>query len=255
MLTTETLVAITGTEAFESRKAAFADRLNTFAIAQTAPHRLAQLLAQVLHESMAFRHVREIWGPTRAQLGYEGRADLGNVRPGDGRRFLGRDLIQCTGRDNYRALTQWVREVLDPNAPDFEEEPELLEGDDWLGIAVIWYWTTRVSAAHVEAGNIEMVTRQVNGGLNGYAERLRRYDRSALVLLGHGRDHVRAFQSAAGIAVDGISGPQTRAALHKALVALPDAPASDPTPDTSEDDTAALRALVRGFVAQAGPLL
>ncbi|WP_289150355.1 peptidoglycan-binding protein [uncultured Salipiger sp.] len=244
MLTAKTLVAITGSTKYEDRMASFAERLNTYAPSQTAPHRLAQLLPQVLHESMAFRYVREIWGPTSAQLRYEGRADLGNVQVGDGKRFMGRDLIQCTGRSNYRALTEWVHANLDPDAPDFEETPELLEQPEWLGIAVIWYWATRVSASYVEAGNIEMITRQINGGLNGYTDRLQWFDKSALVLLGYGRDHVRAFQSAAGIDVDGVSGPKTRAAMHEALMALDGVPAADLQPDPSDDDTDALRALL-----------
>ncbi|MBR9840445.1 MAG: peptidoglycan-binding protein [Rhodobacteraceae bacterium] len=255
MLTTETLIAITGNERYADRKAAFAERLNAYAPSQTAPHRLAQLLPQVLHESMAFRHVREIWGPTHAQLGYEGRADLGNVRAGDGRRFMGRDLIQCTGRGNYRGLTEWVHANLDPGAPDFEEMPELLEQPEWLGVAVIWYWTTRVRASDVEAGNIEMITRQINGGLNGFSDRLQWFDKSALVLLGYGRDQVRAFQSAAGIAVDGLSGPKTRAALHEALVAVDGATAADRLSDQSSGDIDALRTLVRGFMNDAARLI
>lgn len=63
-----------------------------------------------------------------------------------------------------------------------------------------------------------MVTRRVNGGLNGYADRLRWYDEGALKLLGF--TTVAAFQKSAGLVVDGISGPKTRAALHKALTGL-----------------------------------
>lgn len=66
------------------------------------PQRQAAFLAQVAHESGSFRYVREIWGPTAAQQRYEGRADLGNTEPGDGQRYLGRGLIQLTGRANAR---------------------------------------------------------------------------------------------------------------------------------------------------------
>jgi hypothetical protein len=45
---------------------------------------------------------REIWGPTAAQKRYEGRVDLGNTVPGDGKRFMGRGYVQITGRENYR---------------------------------------------------------------------------------------------------------------------------------------------------------
>src|SRR5690606_9785953 len=63
--------------------------------------RMSAFLAQVGHESGGFVYTRELWGPTAAQARYEGRADLGNVFPGDGFRFRGRGLIQITGRYNY----------------------------------------------------------------------------------------------------------------------------------------------------------
>ena len=226
-LTRQMLDQITGNERYISRKEGFAAIMRQYAASDMKPHRMAQLLAQILHESAAFRHVREVWGPTTAQRRYEGRKDLGNVKPGDGKRFMGRDLIQITGRANYRSLTKWAREHLDSTAPDFEANPELLEAHEWLGIGVLWYWTNRVPRRFVDAGNIEMVTRRVNGGLNGFADRLRWYDRAALVFLGRNPDDISGFQDSADIKVDGISGPQTRAAMHRALEAIDeDQPAS-----------------------------
>ncbi|MGR6534281.1 glycoside hydrolase family 19 protein, partial [Brevundimonas sp. RM1] len=64
--------------------------------------RLAHFMGQCGHESGGFRFMEEIWGPTQAQRGYEGRADLGNTQSGDGRRYQGRGPIQLTGRANYR---------------------------------------------------------------------------------------------------------------------------------------------------------
>jgi putative chitinase len=60
------------------------------------PLRVAAFLAQVGHDSMGLSCVREIWGPTPAQTHYEGRGDLGNTELGDGKRFMGRGLIQIT---------------------------------------------------------------------------------------------------------------------------------------------------------------
>jgi putative chitinase len=253
----------------QARKAALLARVKEYGGPLNQPQVLAQFLAQVMHESGGLRYVREIWGPTKAQARYEGRKDLGNTRPGDGKRFMGRDVIQVTGRSNYRQLTAWVRETFG-KGPDFEAKPELLESPEWLGIGAIWYFLTRNGLiGYAAAGNIEMVTRRVNGGLNGYADRLRWYDDCALKLLGF--DTVAAFQKSAGLTVDGISGPKTRAALHEALghvkqkpvsvtrsaprVNAPNSPAQRAKPgtpaDTGKPANHALR-LVLGLLALAG---
>jgi putative chitinase len=200
------------------RRAALLARVKTYGGPLNEPAVMAQFMAQVMHESGGLRFVREIWGPTKAQRGYEGRADLGNTRPGDGKRFMGRDVLQITGRANYRALTEWVRKTFGVKV-DFEAQPELLESPEWLGIGAIWYFLTRKDLIRFcREGNIEMVTRRVNGGLNGYDDRLRWYDEGALKLLGF--TTVATFQKSAGLVADGISGPKTRAAMHKALTGV-----------------------------------
>ncbi len=198
------------------RKAALLTRIRDHGGPLNEPAVLAQFMAQGMHESGGLRYVREIWGPTAAQKRYEGRKDLGNTQPGDGKRFMGRDVLQITGRANYRALTAWVRKAFGAKV-DFEAKPELLESPEWLGIGAIWYFLVARPklVQYCRDGNIEMVTRQVNGGLNGYADRLKWYDECALKLLGHAT--IKSFQQSAGLVVDGISGPKTRAALHKAL--------------------------------------
>ncbi len=116
----------------DDRKAALMARVKEYGGPLNEPAVLAQFLAQVMHESGGLRYVREIWGPTKAQRGYEGRKDLGNVNPGDGKRFMGRDVIQVTGRLNYWQLTVWVRDKFKTSV-SFVEKPELLEGKEWLG--------------------------------------------------------------------------------------------------------------------------
>lgn len=182
------------------------------------PHRLAHFLAQILHESGSFRYDREIWGPTPAQQRYEGRKDLGNTVKGDGARYKGRGAIQLTGRDNYRAFTKWARKM-DPNAPNFEANPDAVNTDPWEGLAAVWYWDSRGLNRYADDNNIEMVTRKVNGGLNGYADRLDYYVRAALVILGYKPDDVKRFQldNRDSGEPDGIAGEKTRMALHKSL--------------------------------------
>ena len=193
--------------------------------------RLAMFCAQTLHESCGLQFASELWGPTPAQRRYEGRVDLGNTEPGDGYRFRGRTMGQITGRANYRAFTAWCRKNIRPSAPDFEASPELILNDPWAGLAPIWFWETHGLSAYADAGNIEMVTRRINGGLNGYADRINCYVRASLVLLGRDPGDVLGFQRAEGLVADGIAGPATRGALHAALgrISTPQ-PAPAPAP-------------------------
>lgn len=202
------------------------------------PHRLAHYLSQLAHESGSFRYDKEI----ASGAAYEGRKDLGNTKKGDGKRFKGRGPIQITGRANYRAFAKWAKK-LDPDAPDFEANPDAVNTDPWEGLAPIWYWDEgnpdpqeRSLNYYADSNNIEMVTRRINGGINGLEERIRFYDRAALILLGYPTPSwkqlkndpaIKKFQEDAVKAgyyrkanVDGQTGPLTRAAMHQALVAL-----------------------------------
>ena len=202
------------------------------------PHRLAIYLAQIGHESEWFKYDREIWGNTAAQARYDTRTDLGNTAAADGDGYLyrGRGPIQITGKFNYRRFTTWAQK-LDARAPDFVASPDLVNTDPWEGLGPIWYWdsgnpTGKSLNIYADEANHEMVTRLINGGLNGYADRLARYTRAALVLLGFGPTDIRTFQAKVftGRDVDGIDGPKTRMAMHQALLAQPLASFGDTQP-------------------------
>ncbi|ABS14201.1 glycoside hydrolase family 19 protein [Brucella anthropi] len=201
--------------------------LNEFgpAVGLNQPHRLAQYLAQILHESGSFRYDREVWGPTEAQKRYDTRTDLGNTAAldGDGYLFRGRTSIQITGKYNTTAFRDWCRTLASSTSltvPDFVKDPDAMNTDPWEGLGPIWYWDTRNLNVYADRGDNEMITKKINGGLNGYQDRLDWYTKTALVLLGYDRGDIRSFQKAKGLAVDGIAGPRTRSALHKALVSL-----------------------------------
>ncbi len=141
----------------------------------TMPVRLAAFLAQIGHESGRLVYTRELWGPTPAQQRYEGRRDLGNVRAGDGRRYCGRGLIQTTGRANYAATRDGLRARLGFDAvPDFEAHPELLEDAQWAALSAAWYWDSRALSELADLDSdsaFVAITRRINGGTNGLADR------------------------------------------------------------------------------------
>jgi putative chitinase len=137
--------------------------------------RQAAFLAQVGHECGSFRYNREIWGPTPAQAGYEGRKDLGNTQSGDGKRFMGRGWLQVTGRSNYAAAASYF-------CADFLNQPELLERDDWAALTAGWFWDKNHLNALADSGQFEALTRRINGGLNGQADRVSRWQRAKQAL-------------------------------------------------------------------------
>lgn len=135
------------------------------------PLRQAAFLAQVGHESGQLRYVRELASGTA----YEGRGDLGNVVAGDGMRFKGRGLLQVTGRANYAACGVALQ-------LDLLARPELLEQTAAACRSAGWFWQSRGLNRLADAGDQERLTRRINGGVNGLAERLALY-RVALQVL------------------------------------------------------------------------
>lgn len=130
------------------------------------PLRLCHFMAQLAHESAHFHTTREY----ASGAAYEGRKDLGNTRPGDGKRYRGRGLIQTTGRTNYRKATIAIRK-LHSGAPDFEADPVQLEKFPWALLSAITYWQSRPLNAAADKDDVVRVTKLINGGTNGLADR------------------------------------------------------------------------------------
>ena len=122
--------------------------------------RETMFLAQLAHESGGFRYVEEL----ASGEAYEGRQDLGNTEPGDGVRYKGRGLLQITGRANYQA----VGEAL---SHDFIGNPEELEGPTFAARSAAWFWASRGLNELADAGDFRRITKKINGGYNGLADR------------------------------------------------------------------------------------
>jgi predicted chitinase len=141
--------------------------------------REAIFLAQIAHESGEFRWMKEIWGPTAAQKRYEPpsslAAKLGNTKKGDGKRYMGRGVIQLTGRFNYRKYGSLLGVDLENN-PELAEKPELAFRTAGL------YWKIRNINEPTDRRDIVAVTKLINGGTNGLEDRQKYYNRALLVL-------------------------------------------------------------------------
>ena len=138
--------------------------------------RVAAFIAQIGHESGQLKYVKEIWGPTAAQVRYEGRADLGNSQPGDGSKYRGRGLIQITGRANYKACGEAL-------GLDLINHPELLEKPQHACMSAAWFWASRGLSTLADAGSFSKITSCINGGQNGAADRQALYDKALKVLV------------------------------------------------------------------------
>ena len=162
----------------EDRKVALLARVRDYGGPLNEPAVLAQFLAQVMHESGGLRYVREIWGPTKAQKGYEGRKDLGNTMAGDGKRYKGRGLIQITGRNNYRSCS-----IALYGAPDvLLGKPEMLESVIPACRSAGWFWQSSKLNALADENDFTRITLRINGGQNGAADRQIHYQRACEVL-------------------------------------------------------------------------
>lgn len=142
----------------------------------TTALRAAMWCAQLGHESNGLLWMEEL----ASGADYEGRSDLGNTQPGDGRRFKGRGPIQVTGRHNYTELSRWAHgRGLVPSPAFFVDNPDELASDRYGFVGAVWYWTAARPQlnAFADASDVVAATRAINGGTNGLPDRLLRYQR------------------------------------------------------------------------------
>jgi putative chitinase len=128
----------------------------------TTAARRAAFLAQAAHESGSLRYLRELADGSD----YEGRADLGNVYPGDGVRYRGRGILQVTGRSNYASCGEAL-------GLDLIESPELLETIEGACRSAAWFWGKKRLNAYADSDSFGALTKAINGGYTGLDDRLR----------------------------------------------------------------------------------
>ena len=137
--------------------------------------REAAFLATIAEESGELLYTRELWGPTAAQEGYEGRTDLGNTQAGDGFRYRGRGLIQITGRSNYQAAQ-------DALGQPYVDDPDLLHAPAEASRSACWWWQAHGCNELADIPDFKAVTRRVNGGLTHFDRREAYYNRALAAL-------------------------------------------------------------------------
>lgn len=136
----------------------------------TTPRRMAHFLAQIAHESAELRYTKELASGRQ----YEGRKDLGNIQKGDGVRYKGRGLIQITGRANYKKYADFC-------GFDVVADPELLELPLGATKSAMWYWQTHGLNQLADRDDDLAITKRINGGTNGLADRRKYLERAKRV--------------------------------------------------------------------------
>ena len=131
----------------------------SFEYGLNTPLRMAHFLAQAAHESAHFRTLEEF----ASGSAYEGRRDLGNLTKGDGVKYKGRGIFQLTGRFNYNKFGG----ILLTNNPKLAATPRISV------LTALEYWGINNLNTLADKDDILSITKRINGGTNGYADRLK----------------------------------------------------------------------------------
>lgn len=178
------------------------------------PRRIAAFMAQLAHESGEYRYMEEIADGSA----YEGRTDLGNTQPGDGRKFKGHGPIQITGRANHKRCGEAL-------GLDLLNEPTLICMPEYGTRSAVWFWNDRSLSALADQDWFRLITRTINGGYNGLEDRLVYWRRNRQLLglppidIDNEMGSIMEFQARHGLTADGVAGPKTLAALKAAATA------------------------------------
>ncbi len=166
--------------------------------------RVAAFLAQTAHESGGYRAIKEnlnykaeslmrVWPryfpsldiakqyahkqEAIANRAYANRMGNGPEESGDGWKFCGRGLIQLTGKDNYSRYAESLEISLD-------EASEHLTTFEGCVQSAAWFWEANNLNQYADNGDILTMTKRINGGTLGLADRQKHYDHAIHVLHG-----------------------------------------------------------------------
>jgi putative chitinase len=106
---------------------------------------------------------------------YANRMGNGDPESGDGWRYRGRGYIQTTGKNNYSKLTALT-------GINFVAVPDLLTQPEYAALAAAFYWADNKLNDLADAGRFDLITRKINGGTHGAADRDRRWEQAKQVL-------------------------------------------------------------------------
>ena len=168
-------------------------------------NRVAGFLAQCCHESGNFRIIEEnlnysskaldsVFGKYFVRAGrdskpyhrkpemianivYANRMENGDTASGDGWRFRGRGIIQLTGRYNYTQFGKTLGYTAEQAIKYIKTKPGALE-------SACWYWKTNKINKYCDSQDILTMTKRINGGTIGLADRKKHYAHALEVLGG-----------------------------------------------------------------------
>lgn len=141
------------------------------------PLRWSHFLAQIAHESAELRYSEEIasgkaydTGKLAVRLGNTPQAD------GDGQKYKGRGLIQITGRANYEAYKKYC-------GFDVVTKPQLLAQPVGAIRSAMWFWKTKGLNELADRDEFMVITKRINGGINGIEDRRKYLARAKKILV------------------------------------------------------------------------
>jgi putative chitinase len=173
------------------------------------PLRAAHFLAQAAHESGGFKFKSEnlnyskesllkvfpkYFNPASAEAYhrqpekiasrvYANRMGNGDEASKEGWKFKGRGYIQLTGKDNYKAFSEWAKE------PSIMDNPDQVADDKYAGLSAIWFWNKNGLSKIADTDNLRddktiiKITSRVNGGTHGIVDRTERFNAYKKILL------------------------------------------------------------------------